>query len=148
MGKASKKKRAAQRFDPLARPAASTNAADDDMDGDRPAKQMSAHRARHLERKRLQAETLALKSAKKKISKADKLNWQREQRALSKTLKASKAALHVASSHGLAAMAEEGNAAEEAMRDAEPAAPAFAGFSLAAPRAVNVGESWFANTST
>ena len=53
MGKAAKKKKRAQRFDPLARPDAAMQV-DDDAEVEVP--KLSAHKARHLERKRLQAE--------------------------------------------------------------------------------------------
>jgi septum formation inhibitor MinC len=53
MGKAAKKKKRAQRFDPLARPDAAMQV-DDDAETEVP--KLSAHKARHLERKRLQAE--------------------------------------------------------------------------------------------
>ena len=98
MGKASKKRRSAARYDPLARPS------DMRVDGEdvEPAKQLSAHQQRHLERKRLQAEKVELKNQKRKVilrkikcwlekapnqlhildvaqvSKADKLTWKKE----------------------------------------------------------------------
>ena len=93
-----KKKRAAARFDPLARPS------DMSVDSEAaPVKQLSAHQQRHLERKKLQAEKVELQNLKRKVrvekscylqgsacidlsqfllvaqvSKADKLAWKKE----------------------------------------------------------------------
>ena len=67
---------------------------------------------------------------KKKLSKADKLQWQRERKALSRDLRASRAALHVVSEHGVAAAAEK-EAPPTAAHDEAP--PSFAGFDLPAP---------------
>ena len=142
MGK-DKKKKKAMRFDPLARPAVASgsNVRSGEDDEIAEPKQLSAHQQRHLERKRLQAEALALRQAKGKVSKADKLAWQREQRELGKTLQKSKAALRAAS-------ARFGEAMAVAEADAQPAAqvqPAFAGFNLPVPAgAAGSSASWFA----
>ena len=128
MGK-SKKNRTAARFDPLARPAASSSMDADDHDEDMgEKKELSAHRARHMERKRLQAEAADLRSQKGKISKADKIAHKREQKLLSMQLKVTNAALRgVARSGGLL------EAAADATPE-EPVAPApFAGFNLPVP---------------
>ena len=125
MGKAKKNKKAKARFDPLARPAPSAMDAEGD-DEEAAAPKLSAHQARHLERKRLQAERLTLKQQKRKVSKADKLAWQSEQRSLSKTLKTNKAALRLASSHS--------GVVEAAVPEEVKEAPSFTGFDLPAPR--------------
>lgn len=85
----------------------------------------------------LQAEALALKHAKAKVSKADKLTWMREQRALGKQLKAKKAALRdVGVQHGAAAEndgADDAMPAAAAADDAPSAPPVFEGFRLPTP---------------
>ena len=135
MGKA-KKNRSAGRFDPLARPD-KNKMEDDDMEV--AEVKISSHRARHMERKRLQAEAVALKMQKGKISKADKLSYQREQRAISMQQKVTKAALHAASGHGLL----EAAAAQAALVPEVQAPSAFGGFDLPTPAATS-GESMFA----
>ena len=92
MGKAAKKRRGAARFDPLARPA-STGPSDMDMqvDDGQPRKKLSAHQARHLERKRLQEEARVLKRQRGKVSKANKITCSAEKKAITKKLKAVRA---------------------------------------------------------
>ncbi|EOD26227.1 hypothetical protein EMIHUDRAFT_115152 [Emiliania huxleyi CCMP1516] len=75
----SQKARKQARFNPLAaarraaegqeEPGTSAAAAEE-------APKLSAHQLRHIERKRLQAETAALRSSKLKVSKADKVRQQ------------------------------------------------------------------------
>ena len=89
MGKAKKKKQNS-RFDPLARPPAAMQV-DDSAHDEEPPKQLSAHQQRHLERKRLQSEVKSLKKKRSKVSKADKLAWAGEKKALTKSLKTIKA---------------------------------------------------------
>jgi len=129
MGKAKKNKKKMARFDPLARPAASSADMDDAVEV--PEKKLSAHQQRHLERKRLQAEAQALKQQKRKVSKADKLAWQREKKELSRALKTSRQALRDASSSRPVAASSDAPV-EEALADDAPAP--FAGFDLPAPR--------------
>ncbi|KAL1510437.1 hypothetical protein AB1Y20_006744 [Prymnesium parvum] len=87
MGKAEKKKKK-KRFSPMER--------GDKMnvDSSQPApKPLSAHQARHLERKRLQAEASELKRQRGKVSKAlSKFQYKAEKKALSKNLNVVKAA--------------------------------------------------------
>uniref|UniRef100_A0A7S2IC63 Uncharacterized protein n=1 Tax=Haptolina brevifila TaxID=156173 RepID=A0A7S2IC63_9EUKA len=90
MGKVGRQKKGkASRFDPLSRPVV-TAMAIDDVD-EAPKKQLSAHQARHLERKRLQKEAQVLKLQRGKVSKADKLAHRGEKKSLTKSLNAIKA---------------------------------------------------------
>lgn len=86
----SQKARKQARFNPLAaarraaegqeEPGTSAAAAEE-------APKLSAHQLRHIERKRLQAETAALRSSKLKVSKADKVQHKRDKKALARELK-------------------------------------------------------------
>ena len=81
MPKQKKKKPMAHRFDPLSRP-------ENGMEVDRaPVKKLSAHQLRHLERKRLQAESTALKNSRRKVSKTNKLDHKKQKKALSAGIK-------------------------------------------------------------
>merc|ERR1712227_1128002 len=123
MGKAKKSHKNVLRFDPLARgPAKSgfTNDVDEE-----PRKNLSAHQQRHLERKRLQAEAEALKQQRRKISKSDKVAYQREKKALSQEMKSSKKALQEASSRRFT------DAPPSVSPEASPSP--FTGFNLPAP---------------
>ena len=129
MGKAAKKRRQ-HRFDPLARPANR----DDEMhdDADEPQPKLSAHQAKHFERKRLQQEARDLKRQRGKVSKANKLAHSIEKKALSKSLQAVRAELR---GGGLLSMAPAA-AEDPAAGDNPPAAevPPFAGFDLPMPQ--------------
>jgi hypothetical protein len=129
-----KKGKHALRFDPLARPAVAPRGVGEDEDEDEaPVKKLSAHQQRHLERKRAQAETEALRNQKRKVSKASKLEHQRETKAISAQLKASKHALHAASLHVRSADAPPAPAAEAKAAAEDAPAPLFA-FNLPTPQ--------------
>ena len=136
MGKAAKKKkRGSNRFDPLSRPSAQ------EMQTDEPAaaKPLSAHQQRHLERKRLQAETLALKAQRGKVSKASKLTCKKERRELTSKLKAAKQQLRLVKAGSLPPPAA--TQSEDDLVAAPPAA--FQGFSLPQPEGSTTAGSWF-----
>lgn len=128
MGKSKKRRNHAARFDPLARPT-SAMAVDEDAEP-REVKKLSAHQQRHMERKRLQAEAALLKQQKRKVSQADKIACKQERREIGKSLKASRAALRDAASHGFQA-----SVASKAADEPAPAPPAaFTGFDLPVPQ--------------
>ena len=127
MGKASKKKKHL-RFDPLARP--SSMHVDGEADEAPDVKPLSAHQQRHLERKRLQAEAASLKRQRGKVSKADKLVWKAEKKAITKQLHASKAQ----------ATALKMGKAAPVVTPAQPAVDVpFAGFDLPKPTRMDDG---------
>jgi|Transcript_35926 flagellar motility protein MotE (MotC chaperone) len=91
MGKAVRKRRAKNvRFNPMA---CASTAQDRTLEGSQSeSKPLSAHQARHLERKRLQAEVTELKRQRGKVSKGvAKHQHKAEKKALSKSLRAVKA---------------------------------------------------------
>lgn len=132
MGKSNKKKHGARRFDPLARPSDAMMQDDDEAAPVEPEKPLSAHQQRHLERKRLQAEKIALKNQKAKVSKSDKLVWKEETKNIAKTLKANREALRKAGTH------TSGISDRSASPQPASAPAAFTGFDLPAPRQVEV----------
>jgi hypothetical protein len=133
MGKSKKRRNHAARFDPLARPT-SAMAVDEDAEP-REVKKLSAHQQRHMERKRLQAEAALLKQQKRKVSQADKIACKQERREIGKSLKASRAALRDAASHGFQA-----SVASKAADEPAPAPPAaFTGFDLPVPQTSSPG---------
>ena len=81
MGKAKKQKKKQHRFNPIER-------SDTKVEGKKPEpKPLSAHQARHLERKRLQAEAKELKRQRGKVSKAQaKFQLKAEKKALTMSL--------------------------------------------------------------
>ena len=127
MGKLKKAKRS-NRFDPLAR--GSSIAMEVEESRSSAPKRLNAHQQRHAERKRLQAEAAALKSARRKVSKADKHEMKKQKKALSRSINAikeEKAALK--RQKGTA----EGAAAAGAGADEEEAAVGAAPFVFSLP---------------
>ena len=127
MGKAAKKKSKKHRFDPIGRRPDAM-----DTEGASAPKPLSAHQARHLERKRLQAEMKGVKNASRKVSKANSKHAQKAQKKeLRQNLKALKA-----QAAGLRneKRGEHGGAAAASDEEEEQAAPLFQ-FNLPVPRA-------------
>ena len=86
MGKG-KKARKSHRFNPIGRPG-------DNMDVDgatESPKQVNAHQARHIERKRLQAEMKGVRSASRKVSKGNKNTMKAQKKELRQSMQTLKA---------------------------------------------------------
>jgi len=92
MPKAAKKSKLSARYNPVARGDGSSSM---ETDGAKPAgaaPRLNAHQERHVERKRLQADVAALRSATGKVSKGNKIQHKKDKKALQRELKQTKKA--------------------------------------------------------